>query len=1651
MSKSRSRNSLLSSSNRSSFGKSTKDELLAIKFSMEKPEIPLYPLNDIEALNETSSENPKTPHPTTSASADHSEITYPDYKPWKDHTNLPEDKQEQEHQKLNNASFLNKGYFESPMVANEYYSARNLIQATIFSSTENCNDVLKELSQHLANAYKTRNEIINKIKYESNNFKIPPRVTLTASKREAWLKDLANPNLSLPKIAEKIPHGIRNKILIDAVCNKGVPINRALWFTKCVLFGELVALRRKHQSRLSLHSPIANSMDLNTPEKFEIHWLQEWTQQVSDYIYKFARESASFNTGDRKSYYISKLNYLLSYVQSLYVEFLLDKSFFLALIIKFLKDGLLLDPQHVSELISSNRADSDEGLEDTWSEDIDLNYGQRLVALTLIKVFWKDILKYDYLCKELSETLLLNHLFISKINSYSFKQSHTQNHRASLPESLRQNILDMIGDTVIYLFKFNTNVFIIPNYWILVSGVLFRILLENDGMKLEAEQEEISKQLELIKYRNESLILNMRNVQPALSTKSSRASHGRRGSSIWNQSFVSPSSGAGAARTENFDNEHTFINRSSDDILKIICQLDSLKLNDELANLLKPVALSAPVTKGSVKWRVNLKVVLCWCITRHRISRESSGDILIVCNFLKRKVLQTLNTKSANNLRAEFENEILEVLYNIADSNSSSVVNYDLYVLINELYQLKVITIASYLRKLIASGIFYVSPDAEDNVLSDSDNSNILVRTHLQILQNLPVINNKQCDSILKKWTSTGFNFKQKFDMGQEILRRELIQKTLNNSFDDRFEIHIAYIKDLNVGLKFLLVNWLTNELKSTITESPKLIHINPTIISNLYNFYSICDNLTVFFKVLVKFILRNEGGMIIFYLESLYLIARLIIKHFKLVMFIAGNNYGSTSTAYELFKLIIQNYKDCSTREFDYFKFDQVWSYIDTAVERNYEQTSPKTAEGDARLSRKRNMTVLFDKDQIDSPMKINTENNTSGRSDERYTSIDFRKDLDALLESVFKPMESTEMQDTIKSLDLNIDVLDLSSVPKELKKLYDNELSEEDENLLVKLLINSQYLLNLEGPKTFESSVEEFIKEVVKVGDDEKKIGNFFKRLAFHEVIRINELFAFLEPLSLNHKDRVKNLVFDILLGNQEEERECFTSGQILMLGIMRRWFRKRSSSTFLIFILKGIRVEEGSIFDGIILEKYGNSIFTFLNQIIVSNTKVVSDEIISKINTEDGIRLLSTLFNIDSYTSIDSLAQLEKISDEIDEFNLPIFQLLLKVLSIKELSMLDENDVQERLRVLLETFLENLTFRFTPYNSFFGELFTYLPWEYNVVILGMLETKFLTMTNFQFDRWENDSSVVVLTNSSGTTNLLPVFNDYFKKFSSSSSSTVQSSSTFFQNLSKFLSKLLLIVNSENSLIHSFEDVSNTVSIFLRILIIHKQTLTKHIVTQDADQFTFIKNLISLINSKFISEGNEKLRILLYDLLLLMKSSVTEEINSHTENDLSEGTSPGFGINASNSPLGDELTKVLADPMRAGGESASFVPSSTVYTQVSSLFNLPEPNETNPFKKYIVDDRVECALTLTEDELQRGGDIHGFNDSDLVLISNRSESVSFSSAFGILPATHQKPKGQPFKMRSYEILEGTSSSLNDGCINLHLFDAYTTKENPQ
>lgn len=102
-------------------------------------------------------------------------------------------------------------------------------------------------------------------------FRVPPRVTLTDQKREQYLRDLANPAQSLRRLARGIPHGIRGRQILEQVCNKNVPVNRAIWFIRVINVNELRAVKRKGVTK-------------GVQDSVETKWVIEWTGQVSSFL-----------------------------------------------------------------------------------------------------------------------------------------------------------------------------------------------------------------------------------------------------------------------------------------------------------------------------------------------------------------------------------------------------------------------------------------------------------------------------------------------------------------------------------------------------------------------------------------------------------------------------------------------------------------------------------------------------------------------------------------------------------------------------------------------------------------------------------------------------------------------------------------------------------------------------------------------------------------------------------------------------------------------------------------------------------------------------------------------------------------------------------------------------------------------------------------------------------------------------------------------------------------------------------------------------------------------------------------------------------------------------------------------------------------------
>ncbi|KAL8779562.1 MAG: hypothetical protein Q9213_006867 [Squamulea squamosa] len=140
----------------------------------------------------------------------------------------------------------------------------------------------------------------------SCTFKPPPRVTLTDSKREAWLRDLANSTIPLRRLSRTIPHGIRGRALLDHSLAKNIPTSRSIWLAKCVGANEIRAFKRKGAS---------GAFALGGESK----WIKDWTANVEQFLDALISTCGSDEWRDN-------MTYGLRLATHLFAERLLDKD-----------------------------------------------------------------------------------------------------------------------------------------------------------------------------------------------------------------------------------------------------------------------------------------------------------------------------------------------------------------------------------------------------------------------------------------------------------------------------------------------------------------------------------------------------------------------------------------------------------------------------------------------------------------------------------------------------------------------------------------------------------------------------------------------------------------------------------------------------------------------------------------------------------------------------------------------------------------------------------------------------------------------------------------------------------------------------------------------------------------------------------------------------------------------------------------------------------------------------------------------------------------------------------------------------------------------------------------------------------------------------
>lgn len=219
-----------------------------------------------------------------------------DFAPWTG--NHPED--------ILSETVIKAGYFDKLPGPNSTES--NSAKPTIWPNLSQKNNMGLQTLSYLFTQVMEKRQVMGRCTAPST-FKPPPRVTVTDTKREAWLRDLSNPDVPLRKQSRTIPHGIRGKLLMEQCLSKDIPMQRAIWLAKCVGANELRAFRRKGVSGAAAASG-------------ESKWITEWTVHVEQFL-----DGVISSCGHPQ--WQAKMNYAVKLATSFYTERLLDRDHYL--------------------------------------------------------------------------------------------------------------------------------------------------------------------------------------------------------------------------------------------------------------------------------------------------------------------------------------------------------------------------------------------------------------------------------------------------------------------------------------------------------------------------------------------------------------------------------------------------------------------------------------------------------------------------------------------------------------------------------------------------------------------------------------------------------------------------------------------------------------------------------------------------------------------------------------------------------------------------------------------------------------------------------------------------------------------------------------------------------------------------------------------------------------------------------------------------------------------------------------------------------------------------------------------------------------------------------------------------------------------------
>lgn len=700
-------------------------------------------------------------------------------------------------------NFVSKGYYNSAKVNFESISARSSLQ-------ESLPTVSTLLADQLSNVLHIREQDINKIS----------SVALDANSKRVKFNELAGPGFSLPTRVTLTDH--RRELWLQEISSphaslsnisKSIPhgLKRRQVLEQC--FTKQIPISRAVwliKCSYSIEWKILTSKQKHeSSDEITNHLYKEWTDNMAHILEKLVFEMTQYyNEPIQLRAWKKKISYYLKLLGNCYTINLLDKNIFHHWLVEFV-----------------GKVENFECIP---------------LTLHIMSVFWDGLCQKSestsseqiFLVNKITEALLYKYYMVSRSKSMINDEQYLIND-VKKNSKLKELILAKLKGFILRVFhEQSLEAFIMSNNnWDIYKNCLYEILGVDKQHETGSNKTELKKKLELIVYRNDSLKFN--SVLQDNETSDTNISEAFEGS--LESLFIKDK----PLKLKRVDYGLTTVlddNSPGDDWVSYVDQ--KLTRIDQVIQM------------------------IMWAIHPSRASHYEG------CQLIAKLLLLKINSQNSFQ-EYNIEDTVWALIFRFAKLSSqemnTTLVPSRLYQLLNIFIGYGLIKVPTYVRKLISSGILYLS-ESQDKYF------------HCELLVNLKIapLMKSQYNMVLKNVKEYDPSFFENFNYDKLM---EMLEVAKSNVLAGDF----AFVETVPYSVKVLSSEWYLNFI---CTPTDNLLE--PVDKENIINKLKVfCINMKEFhhFYKWVEFIVYHQLLKDISALECLVDILMFYDKLFPLLI----------------------------------------------------------------------------------------------------------------------------------------------------------------------------------------------------------------------------------------------------------------------------------------------------------------------------------------------------------------------------------------------------------------------------------------------------------------------------------------------------------------------------------------------------------------------------------------------------------------------------------------------------------------------------------------------------------------------------------------------------------------------------------------------